>query len=310
MTTPFEQLSDMYWRGTKYPVSESEVYFRQGNIKHPVSFGAGELVQAAGSENLILAYTIPMREYLTDEGYPNLFTVGLPKLFRDCLNNTPGPLVDPIHGELPALPESYREPRDEQKKDGVDVHVEFVFAPSLEQLTALLAVRPSPLSLLTGTKALAAATLTVRTPTTEEAQAALADAQAAADLAQASAESIQVESSVGRFVAQIENVSAQLESYERSINEMQEPLTYPLVQESRRLCLAAYDLGRRFVPQSTGRNSATAQRRTRTVVVAQDSTTTALAKQHGMTLVDLIQRNPRLARSPRVVRGTQIVVVV
>lgn len=293
MNDALDDISDLYWRGFKLPVTTRELFLQHGNIRHPISFGKGEKIQPGSTKNLVFTYTVPMRENLAVAGYPDLFTQGLPRLLRDCINQEPGPLVDPIHGKFVAVPETYRETADPDKRDGVDVQLEFIQQPPLSELSAEKPL-PTARTVAIGTSNLAAATAAKNASND-----AYAGALAAAGEADEAAQQAQTATRAPDLVQNMETISRALEDYETEIERLEDPTNYPMVRESRRLRLATYDVGRRV--SSPGKTW-------QAKVTAHETTVGELAAAHAMPVAALIEKNPKLAKSPRVKRGTAVTV--
>ncbi len=129
MTEVFSKLPQFSWRGKKYPVSQRSVSFAHESVQHKLQRRNQDLVEQTGAHNLILTYTIPMREGIFKGPYANLFTEGFPKLFADIRNKSPGELVDQFMGPLRCVPSSWNDESDVLKTDGTDIRVEFHAAP-------------------------------------------------------------------------------------------------------------------------------------------------------------------------------------
>ena len=127
---PFLLLPPFEWRGVVYPVTAREVSFQHEGARHRFQFKDGAAIEQLGSEPLTFSYTIPMREGIAVGPYKELFSKGLKTLLQDIQNRTRDLLVDPVYGPFNCVPTSYRDSTDMNRRDGVDIAVEF--AVSLE----------------------------------------------------------------------------------------------------------------------------------------------------------------------------------
>lgn len=118
----------MQWRGLVYPVSARSVSFAHDGVTHHLQYRDGEIVEQTGAQSPVFSYTIPMREDIATGPYKNLFTEGLSVLFRDIRTRDSGPLFDPVYGAFTCVPTSYADDLDVNKRDGVDIRVEFKLA--------------------------------------------------------------------------------------------------------------------------------------------------------------------------------------
>lgn len=134
MTTPFDQLPRFSWRGSEYPLTGRSASFAHETVQHKLQRRNNDLVEQIGAHNLVITYTLPMREGVFKGPYRSLFLQGLPKLYRDVRDKSEGDLVDPIFGPLRAVPTSYNDDIDVQRRDGTDVRIELLTVPG-EDLT-------------------------------------------------------------------------------------------------------------------------------------------------------------------------------
>lgn len=131
MTDILKQLLRPSWREIEFPITAREYGFQQGQAKHRYIFKDNELIESLGRENPTWRYTIPFREDITIAGWTNLFVAVYPDFLAACQDRTRGVLTDPVHGSRPAKCVSLREIMDVGgRRDGIDVEVEFIYAPS------------------------------------------------------------------------------------------------------------------------------------------------------------------------------------
>lgn len=126
-------LPEFEWRGVKYPISAARYSFRHEDAEHKLSFGDVTLRDKLGPQAPSFSYTIPMRQGIAVGDYaPDLFKQ-VPQLEEDCWNREPGDLVDPVYGKWLCTPTEYTsEVNVRGGRDGIDVQVSFVWAPTLD----------------------------------------------------------------------------------------------------------------------------------------------------------------------------------
>lgn len=118
------------WREIAFPVTDKRDFgFQQADAKHRFIFRDQQLIESLGRENPTYRYVIPFREGIAKGPWRNLFTVVYPQFKSACLDRTKGILEDPIDGAVQCKCVSFSETLDVNKKDGVDVAVEFIAAP-------------------------------------------------------------------------------------------------------------------------------------------------------------------------------------
>lgn len=130
MNTIPEQLQPASWRGIGFPFTGTRDFgFQQEQAQHRFIFRDQQLIESLGRQNPTFRYTIPFREGVQRPPWRNLFTKVYPLFIDACQDRSAGELVDPIHGTFRAKCVSLSESLSVEGKDGVDVTVEFVFAP-------------------------------------------------------------------------------------------------------------------------------------------------------------------------------------
>lgn len=131
MTDILKQLQRPSWREIEFPISAREYGFQQDQAKHRYVFKDNQLIESLGRENPTWRYTIPFREDITIGGWEHLFVDVYPDFLAACQDRSRGVLTDPVHGSRPAKCVSLREIMDVGgRRDGLDVEVEFIYAPS------------------------------------------------------------------------------------------------------------------------------------------------------------------------------------
>jgi len=124
----FGQLPTMSFRGIALPVVDRDHSFSHETAPHQVVFRDGVATEMLGINGRVFSYTVPMRESVISTRRkigPNLFTKQFYKLYEAYRDQSPGPLVDPIHGQVTVTPGTWNEHATWQQRDGVDVKFNF-----------------------------------------------------------------------------------------------------------------------------------------------------------------------------------------
>lgn len=278
------------WRSIEFPVSMSTFSFAQEQAQHRYIFRDDKLIESLGRENPTYSYTIPFREDIVKGPHRNLFTLVYPKFLAACLDRSRGSLVDPLHGHVPAKCVSLRETRDPNRRDGVDVEVEFIRAPPENALGAPPEITISLEVAKTNGRRFDEQLKKVDWKQYEPPEPTMNPLDTVA------AVGTQADLATGRTTAALADTSERLERAVETIDKLRNPELAPMRQQARRTQAAVVALEERTDP--TGVHPVS---RVRTTV---DKSVSVVAHELGMTLSDLIKLNPALARSPLVPAGT------
>lgn len=134
MTDILAQLTPAAWREIQFPVAHREYGFRQAQAAHRYIFQDNQLIEALGAESPTYRYTVPFREDIAKGPWKNLFTSVYPDFLDAARDRTNGVLDDPVHGSVQCRCVSLRELVDVQRRDGVDIEVEFIYSPDLNDI--------------------------------------------------------------------------------------------------------------------------------------------------------------------------------
>lgn len=279
---PFE------WRGKKYPVTSRSVSFAHESVQHKLQYRDGEIVEQTGARNPTFSYTIPMREDIARGPYKHLFSEGLPSLFRDMRLRDQGPLTDPIYGHFTCVPTSFTEDSDPQKRDGVDVRVEFLLSPEVDEDDQ---IQPPTLQDMVGEAgALDEEIKRVdwkQEPPPEGTTDILSAINGALFAGQRAQEKV---------AASLHDVAFRCEKIEGTVDKLTDPKNWPLRAATRRLRDTALRVAG---GDSPGQRRAPVRTRHRMPL-------SAVAASVGLTVEQLLILNPQLAASPMVPAGTEI----
>jgi hypothetical protein len=292
MTDALRQLPPFSWRGKVYPVLDRGVSFAHENAPHKLQYRNGAIVEMTGAQNLTFRYTLAMREDIAIARYEDLFSSGLIPLLNDCLLRTPGTLVDPVYGTFRCVPSSFDEQTDNQKRDGTDVKVEFQRSPELDDVLAV--EQPDGLQGLAGN----AYDIDAEVEKVDWKQ--VPTPGPSADIFDiASGTLAQISQQRARVSAKLDDLAFRMEKVDKAADDLEDPKTWPLKRAARRTQDAALQLRQHL--DSPGK-------RVVAVTKAYAITLTECASSAGMTVAELLNLNPGLARSPLIRAQTPVLV--
>lgn len=289
MTDAFRQLPPFQWRGQKYPIVARSVSFTHENVQHKVQYRSNEFIEQTGPRSPTFSYTIPMRQDIAKGPYRNLFSEGLPVLFRDTRNREAGPLIDPVYGQFTVVPTSFSDEADPNKRDGVDVKVEFLLQSDLNEDEQLQS--PSLQDIATEAGALDGALLTgnwQQEPPPESMIDILSAINGLAFVGQRA---------LDKTSAALNDLAFKLEKIENTVDRTTDPKNWPIKRDARRL--------RELVLRASIFGETPLEPRKRSKTRAR-MTITAAAAKFGMTVEQFLSLNPQFARSPFVPAGATV----
>ncbi len=286
------QLKPLSWRGILLPITGRQVGFSHGLAKHKFQFRDGIHPEPTGRGELTFRYSVPMRENIAKGPYKHLFIDTLPKLWAAMQDRKPGPLNDPVHGEFDALPVSYSETLDVAVRDGVDLEIDFIHAPSLDE--AIVAGRG--LSSVTALASdLAAMTAAIQTQEWlqeihEEVQLDLLDSLTAVG--------DQLQLAGDQFTGKFDKVAFQMDQLTDVMDELEDPETWPFRDTAQNFKESALRL----------RDSASdPASKIVNITIAANQTITAVSASLGIDTEALLALNESLAETaPLVPKGTVV----
>jgi len=281
------------WRFIEFPIMRRSYGFQQEQAKHRYIFRDQQLIESLGAENPTYRYTIPFREDIIKGPYVHLFTEVYPDFLDACLDRTRGVLSDPVHGDINCKCVSLSEDLDVNRRDGIDVEVEFITAPLESELTQ---------DLTTQIKTLHGAADDARRFDQDiqkidwrqepSPQATVSPLDFISSIGN------QLEVSGGKVTAALADYSFRLEKTVNTIDRLKDPNLAPTRQQARRLQAAVLDL--------EDRTDVTGTRPVKKLTTVTNQSLSALASALGMTLQEFARLNPSFARSPFVKAGSTI----
>lgn len=293
MTDVLVQMQRTAWRFIEFPITSRKYGFQQEQAKHRYIFRDQQLIESLGAENPTYRYAIPFREDISKGPYKNLFTSVYPDFLDACIDRTRGVLSDPVHGEVFVKCVSLAEDLDVNKRDGIDVEVEYIISPLESELSQDLTTQIKTLQ-----------------GTADDARRFDADIAkinwqqqppppaTVSPLDFISGIGGQLEVAGGKVTSALADYSFRLEKTVDTIDRLKDPNLAPTRQQARRLQAAVLDLEDRV--DITGVHPIA---RTTSVVNRSFSATAALL---GMSLQEFARLNPQFARQPFIKAGSVI----
>lgn len=293
MTDVLVQMQRTAWRFIEFPITSRKYGFMQEQARHRYIFKDNQLIESLGTENPTYRYTIPFREDIAKGPYRHLFTEVYPEFLAACLDRTRGVLSDPVHGDVTCKCVSLAEDLDVNRRDGIDVDVEFIVAPTQADIVSDLGTQIKTLQ-----------------GATEDARR-LDDEIKKIDWRQepppeptvnpidfVTGVGNQIEVAGGKITAAFADVAFRAEKLEATIERLKDPNLEPQRQQARRLQAA--------VMRIEENTDITGVHPIKRVTVTTNRSLSALAASLGMTVQEFARLNPQFARSPLVKAGTII----
>lgn len=290
MTDVLSKLQVLSFRGIKVPIlGECTAHFAHEDATHKFIYRDGAMVEAEGAQNWTFSYTIPFRQDIAKGPYKNLYTEVYPAFIIACRDRTPGDLVDPDLGLFRAKATDFTRTLDPQKRDGADVRVEFVHAPTIEDIETDMQLIPPLSGIKTQAGELDRAVATMDWEQEEPPEPTVDPLSALDGLGQ------QLLFIGDRINAKLADTATRLENLEQTIDKLENPNLWPLRRSARRIREASTALAARG--QDPGR-------RVLSVVNKYNRGLSSIAAEAGMTVQEMIELNPALAALPEVPANT------
>ncbi len=289
------------WREIAFPITDKRDYgFQQDDAKHRFIFRDQQLIESLGRENPTYRYVVPFREGIVKGPWRNLFTVTYAQFKDACLDRTKGILEDPIDGAVQCKCVSFSETLDVNKKDGVDVSVEFIAAPDQEDIAGPAASNLALLPTATAQAGFFDAAFAQIDQATKDRIAALNDGPPPILLdpfAEISSIGDQLDANKNKFDAKLSDAAFRAQKTADSIDRVKNPNLATTARRAREVQAAATNL----------QNAVTGPVHPfQTVVTVTDMGLAALAGLYKMPLRDFMNLNGNLRGLLVVPRGTQV----
>lgn len=283
----------MSWRGTEYPVIERNVSFLHENVDHKIQYRSNDFPEPIGPHSFLFKYTIPMREGIAKGKYTNLFNEGLQILVVDMRSKEPGDLYDPVYGEFRCIPVSFSETTDVNKRDGTDVSVEFIYSPRIGESDPDLPVATTGLVGLVTEAGMLDDDLAKLDWNQQPSPEGVTDILSAINgfgrsgLRQ-----------IDKLASQLDALSFKMQKIEETADAAENPQNWRIRESARQLQLDILNAKKRLSESPGVKAKRITQKTTATI--------SSIAASSGMTIAELLEMNPGLARSPVVRPGTKL----
>lgn len=295
MATPvFFRLPEMSWRGIVLPVVKRDCRFDISAAVLPVMYQT-EIVQPILRRARVWSYEIPLTDGLSVAPYKDAFSSTFSKFLTACQDRKPGALIDPVHGEVQAIPGKWVDSASVEDLLGARISVEFVeyvepddIAKPLEaaDFGVLLSVGKSLDSAILKIPSIKAPSLP-RLPSFEEFIGKIKGyVDAANRLTQ-------------KAIAKLHSMDAACQRLIGSIDRLANPIE---TLEARFYAVKM----RKLIALTLQRQNPV--RVTSQIVVRTQKTVTAMAAQYKMSVGDFIDLNPTLRSALVVTPGTKVTI--
>ena len=279
------------FRGIEVPVLGRDCRHSHVRVKKEAQYSGGKRIDITGSDCWVYEYVIPFRQGIAVGGFKDLFNKVYPEFLAAYLDKSRGPLLDPIHGEKQVKPGEWREVVDPDLQDGLNVAVTFEedYDPDDEDEADIVTID--------GAKSLAGVLdKEVEVVAMEE---HWEPPESTADpLAQIAGLGAQLQRNRDAVTAKLEGTAYRCEQIEERLDDLEDPKrTQEPIRAARNLHVATVRLAKR---------NKDPVRVVKKHVVQTAIHASALARQLGMLLEDLLDLNPTLAGHPIVPEGFQV----
>lgn len=280
----------MRWRGIAYPVIARSVSFAHEGAPTRIQYRDGEFIEQTGARSPTFTYTIAMREDVAIKQYESLFTEGLPILFRDIRDRTRAILDDPVLGSFACVPQTFDDDTDVNKRDGTDIRVSFVHSPDIAGQFAEEAA-PTIQGLVTDAGALNADISRVDWTQTGSPMPEIDAFDAVTGFG------AQLEANAGKVQSSLEHMAFQLEKVETQAQRLENPDGLQIQRTARR---------HRAIAKKLSTRASNPHRQVITVASRYQKTISSVAAEAGMSVKELLELNPSLARFPAIPPNTPV----
>lgn len=292
MSDVFRLLPPFEWRGFQYPVLARSMSFAHENVQHKLQYRSGEFVEQTGPRNRTFSYTLALRQDIAKGPYADLYTRGLPQIHKDVFDRSAGTLLDPVYGEFECVPTSFGDETDINKRDGVDVRVEFLHAPELED--------EDPAGSKVSFAGLVddGAQLNVEIAASGQFEQFVAEGGLTDPLSAIAGVGAQIDRQGDKVDAGLNDLAFRCEKIEKQADELEDPKNWPLKRSARRVRESALRLKNR---------ADNPQQRLKVATQRQQATVSVVAAELRITVQELLRLNPALAKLPFVPKGTKVI---
>lgn len=122
MADVFSQLLKASFRGLPLYASAIRTKQPQGLARHRFPHRAGAIIEPTGPEEVTFVVTCHFRQAVDPKAFPD----GFRAIFQAYRDTSPGAFVHPEYGTITVIPGSWEDELVAEKRDGLDVQLEFV----------------------------------------------------------------------------------------------------------------------------------------------------------------------------------------
>jgi hypothetical protein len=305
MTDILSQLNDASFRGIVYPITAWDLGFTQDDEKHRFIFKDEQLIESLGTTNPTYRHSIPFREDIIRGPFKNLFTKVWPQFREACMDRTKGILDDPFDGPVQVKVTSLQATGDPNKRDGIDVQVDYIIAPDEDFDRKDLGANLATVQGAVGMQGFLDRETGKLDQATKDALAKLnkdAEFGKLNPLDALTGAVNQVEAAGNKISATAGDLAFRAGKLDDALRRNADPRTSPLRANARATQLAFLDIQRNSVVLGAGKK----ERKVRIFTVLASIGKMALASKLHMSVQDLIRLNPSVAQLPIVTPGTMI----
>jgi hypothetical protein len=287
------KLQPASFKGIGFPCSSLDFGFSQEQAEHKFIFRDEALIQKLGRKNKTWRLEIPFRENLFFlPGYEHLYSKTFPDFLVACQDGSPGELVTPDVGTVRAACVSFSYTIDPTKRDGVDVHVEFISAP-LANDQGLVANIPTVEAIAVQAKRLdTAVAATDFNPPKSHASVPQDRPTGFSDpFSAVTSAADQLSNSRRKSLARIDDTTYRINKMNDSLDRIGDPKNWLLKREANDLINA---LTRARAHSDSG------GKRIRQAFIDRSTPVNVVASKYKMTLPDFYRLNPEFSTQPTV----------
>ena len=287
------------FRGVPFAITGGWTFgFDQGHAAHLYPDRDGGFIESTGRNPSHFQFTAGFRQGIGGEGTDILFPTRWLKFVAACADRTTGTLQHPVLGNLKVKCVKQQSVFDVQRRDGVDVEVEFVETTDAEdELSKLLAGASPMATAISAAGDLDAAVADISPPPTRP------------DFVDPSAQEMLkgLSGTLNQFKRGIGNISTAIDSNLGALDEFAQNIAKS--KDDPGIAKALRALNRCFdAVVQVGQTATSSGKQITQAVVANDATIDAVAAFFAMGQDDFARLNPRACLTVKIPKGTRVFV--